>query len=182
MQIEPTQAQAHAPSFDTMTINGGYSRFNVDGFLRYAQYDARRIFEYCQVFRSGVIESVTTELISDETIYGTEIEMKVLKSLEAYLGGLQALGVPTPVVVSLTLTGVRGCTMLENTRLKRARDPTPVDREMLVLPDALLNPDDEDIVAKMKEVFDAMWNAAGWPGSPNYAPDGTWTAAPLGGL
>jgi hypothetical protein len=50
----------------------------------------------------------------------------------------------------------------------------PIDRDVLLLPEVLLDSYEVDFAAVMRPVFDAVWNAAGWQYSVNYDDDGRW--------
>jgi hypothetical protein len=78
------------------------------------------------------------------------------------------LGVEPPFYVMLTMIGVKGYTMMENPSdfpLGEIPHGNPIDRDPLVLPEIMIDSFSTDIIEATKSIFDALWNAAGWPES-----------------
>jgi hypothetical protein len=48
------------------------------------------------------------------------------------------------------------------------------DREPLVIPEILIETFQDSEVSETRPIVDAIWNAAGWPGSPHYNERGDW--------
>ena len=48
----------------------------------------------------------------------------------------------------------------------------PIDRNDLVIPELMLEELNDDPAKVMKPIFDAVWNASGWPRCMNYDNDG----------
>lgn len=162
-------------------LSGGLQdyRFNIDGLLAHGNLTseyARR--QYVQVFRNGTVESVVSEQLeigANKTIASYDYESAVISGVSRYLRAQHDLGIDPPIVFMLSLLGAKGYTI-------RPRDPTmfdredmarQVDRDLLLLPDVMLQPDDATpIDAALKVVFDALWQSAGWSGSRNYNSDG----------
>lgn len=75
----------------------------------------------------------------------------------------------------LTLLRVSGYTMAVNpNRYWYSDPPDPIDRDELLIPEILIETYDIDPAKVMKPLFDAIWNAAGWPYSLNYDDEGNW--------
>ena len=53
-------------------------------------------------------------------------------------------------------------------------DSYPIDREILVLPDIVIEDYPDCIASTLKPVFDTIWNACGFPRSLNYNDEGEW--------
>jgi len=61
-----------------------------------------------------------------------------------------------------------------------------IDRDVLVLPDVLIDEPPKDLPKAMRPIFDAAWNACGVAQSVNYDKNGKWAAdhlqdVPMGG-
>ena len=172
-------------------------RHNVDGYIRYG-YDERGSDisnGYCQLFRNGIIESVDTGIIHPwkdgrKNIPSEILECRLVYTLQSYLDGYQRLDIQPPVIVTLSIIGAKDYEMAVDMRLGPAArlasyDATVIDRDMLILPDVLiqeyppeeaLGGDDGSAIARiLQPIFDAIWNAAGWPHSMYYDKDGNWT-------
>ena len=134
---------------------------------------------YLQVFRNGIIEAVDASILQPE---GSELtsprllfERKLLDALPRFLAIQRQLGVEPPLFIILSLLGVSGYTM--GVKLNYV-DPTftchPIDRDALILPEIILEKFDCNPSEVMRPIFDAIWNAAGWPRSMNYNENGEW--------
>jgi hypothetical protein len=66
----------------------------------------------------------------------------------------------------LTLVGTQGFILgLDNWY---RFDQVPIDKDVLLLPERLLDQLNEDGANSLKPMFDMIWNAAGWPRCMNY--------------
>jgi len=153
-------------------------RYNLDGLLMYDQFgeDDPICYSYCQVFRTGAIEAVNAVLISywdKNRLPMPAIERALIASLGGYLQALKNLGISAPVFALLTLTDVQGYEIPTNTHFGRTRS-TPIDREMLILPDVIVSDLDAKAADVLRPMFDALWNAAGYPRCLDYDDDGSW--------
>lgn len=146
----------------------GDTRHNFDGYLSF-----KNQLTYLQVFRNGIIEAVDASIMepkgSELTIPSLTFERKLLDALPRFLAIQRQLGVEPPLFIILSLLGVSGYTMGVNTsRL----DTYPIDRDALLLPEIILEKFDCNPSEVMRPIFDAIWNAAGWPRSMNYNENG----------
>lgn len=147
---------------------GWETRHNFDGYLSF-----KNQLTYLQVFRNGIIEAVDASIMepkgSELTIPSLTFERKLLDALPRFLAIQRQLGVEPPLFIILSLLGVSGYTMGVNTsRL----DTYPIDRDALLLPEIILEKFDCNPSEVMRPIFDAIWNAAGWPRSMNYNENG----------
>jgi len=149
-----------APGWDT--------RHNFDGYLSF-----KNQLTYLQVFRNGIIEAVDASIMEPEgselTIPSLLFERKLLDALPRFLAIQRQLGVEPPLFIILSLLGVSGYTMGVNTsRL----DTYPIDRDALILPEIIVENFECNPSEVMRPIFDAIWNAAGWPRSMHYNENG----------
>ena len=153
---------------------GGRSRYNLDGFLTYFGQEGET-HSYVQLFRNGVIEAVAgLSLRSDgkKLIY-SDTEEKLIESFIVYLSLLKTLNVEPPTFVFLTLLGFKGYSMA----LSRDRFDTEgyqIDRDVLQLPEVIIESYDINAAKELKPCFDSIWNACGFKGSVNYNDKGEW--------
>jgi hypothetical protein len=74
----------------------------------------------------------------------------------------------------LSLMGVTGYWMgVSNQYMSYQR--VTIDRDLLILPDILVEDYSTDASAALRPALDALWQAAGFPRSLNYDRDGKWT-------
>jgi hypothetical protein len=161
---------------------GGVSkRHNFDGIVTYSHIGDHPSPSYLQLFRTGIIESVDTNLIQvadsamigvgegQITIWGDSFEKQVLGDVQQYLNNVQAsLGVTPLVVIMLSLLTVKGAVMYTQMPVKQKR----IDRDHLLVPEVMAETLTIDTGQLLKPVFDVIWNACGFPECPYYGSDG----------
>ena len=151
--------------------SGGSETYNFDGFLRYAGYSGRKeVDTYVLAFRSGAIEAVKAMPLNRDEIYLTPLERSLIDAIQKYLAFQKRINLQPPVLVMLSLLGVRGRKMLAG--LDRGGNERPIERDHLVIPEILIDDFDADPAAFMKPAFDQISNASGLERSYNYNTDG----------
>lgn len=167
-------------AFKPIGGSGWDHQMNIDGLLTFTQppSDKRRIGpSYTQLFRSGRIEAVVDGfLVENEerrAIPSEWYEEKLVDSTRTYLNSLAKLDIQPPIVFLLTMTGMKGATMAAGgVRF----DPylSPINRDVLMFPDVLIETYDCDLPQVLRPVFDSVWNACGYKRSFNYDEEGNW--------
>jgi hypothetical protein len=151
---------------------GWSSRFNLDGFLAFESHGAG-YYSYSLAFHSGAFEGVRTVLIRTDPphLYGVPIEDAVIQGVKQYYAASQARR-PGPVSVLVSLVGVLGVNLVFDQHEYRPVVHT-IDRDVLILPDVLIEPGNIDIAVALRPIFDALWQSSGRERSPSYKSDGT---------
>jgi hypothetical protein len=93
------------------------------------------------------------------------IEKGLMEAVNLYLSAYQQLQIDPPIIVMVSLIGVRGY-YIRAGQFKDAR--ASFDRDTLLLPDLLIEEDPVDVGKLLKPAFDAMWQASGWRRCFNY--------------
>lgn len=147
-------------------------RHNFDGLMRFGDDS------YVQVFRDGCIEAVDAYILhpfeGKFQIPSSHLEHRVVTALGTYLTLQQQLGVELPLLVMLSLVGVRGYAMAVRENLVSVGHTYTIDRDALVVPEELVESYDRAPEDILKRAFDAVWNATGWSRSMNYDDAGNW--------
>ena len=161
---------------------GGWNdRYNLDGFLSYSGGKEEKSHSYVQLFRNGIIEAVEGLLLEPYEgqliIPSIAYEQELIRSLTDYLSVLKTLNVEPPIFIFLTLLGVKGYSMAVSRRFPFAKGHT-IDRDILQLPEIIIESYDVRADKVLKPCFDSIWNACGFPKSFNYNENGEW--APKG--
>jgi hypothetical protein len=167
------------------------SRYNFDGYLLYRepyrtdqQSSNITTDRYLQVFRNGALEEVSN--LDYEEINGIKAIMSnscegelILEALPRYLKVEQALAIDTPLVIAVTLIGVEGFAISYYRRGHsypvRIKTNSIIDREVLVLPDALLEDYYSDPSNALRPIIDIIWQCVGESNSPNFDVNGRWS-------
>jgi hypothetical protein len=156
--------------------------YNFDGVVTHARagYESPEYASYVQFFRNGIIEAVDADLLrvysltQSKTIPFDTFEQRLMEGAERYASAQRLLGVEAPIFVMASFLGVRGYSMSIST--SRLGHGQPIDRQNLIVPEVMIESLDVEFAQVMRPVFDAVWNAAGWPHSLNYGEDGQWRA------
>lgn len=154
--------------------------FNLDGLIRHWAVDASSKVGYVQAFRSGPVEVVDTALLDRGSETGPILAPSVLERsiLEAATGFFQffdLLDAGYPVAVMLSILGVKDFVFWRSPHdAAMYREKRKIRNSDLVLPSVVTESRPDNPAAVLRPVFDALWNAGGFPGSPNYDEDGNW--------
>ena len=155
-------------------------RYNFDGLLAYDRMDNEpEVFGYTQLFRNGCIEGVDLWLLRIKEGFGKAIphikfERDLVTALKDYLFVLKRMGVEPPILVMLSMVGIKGYNMLVTSPEVEIPSRDGIDRDNLILPEVIIDTFEVDHPKVMKPIFDSIWNACGWERSVNYDHDGKW--------
>jgi len=162
-------------SLQPIYTSGWNHRYNFDGVLAYGQFPkSTSAHSYLQIYRNGIIEAVEAFLLRDGVIPSVAFEEELLKALPRFLAIQKKLGVEPPLFIMLSLLGVSGYIMAVDRARFGWRDDYPIDRDALIVPEILIESFECDPAEVMRPIFNAIWNAAGWPRSMNYDENGRW--------
>jgi hypothetical protein len=162
------------------TSRGWNWRVNFDGVVVYEPgANDEPAWSYVQAFRSGAIEAVDPYMLRPRSEIEGQIpsgafERALINGLEQALAIARDLGASPPVVSAVSLLGVRGYTMYLDPR--RFTSGATIDRDDLLVPETLIENLDQPADRVMQPQLDAIWNAAGYAGSPNFDEAGKWNA------
>jgi hypothetical protein len=159
-------------------VSGAYSsRLNVDGFVSSWPLRTTKYCCFTQLFRTGIIEAVDGFSLIHNGNLETAYEERLVVALQGYLKLMTALEIGPPLVVMLSLVGFKGARILRPADYFDPIDPDRVlaiDRDMLILPDVLVEDFGQAPAMILKPLFDTVWQAAGYIGSLNYDGEGNW--------
>jgi hypothetical protein len=147
-----------------------HQRFNFDGVLYTGESG------FLQVFRGGAVELVEENFLSyrkGNAFISPSYESIIYNQIDEILVMQRFVGMQAPFLIMLTLMGVEGCYLGKSGELQ-LYDNQPIDRDLLVLPEAILSDFNMNPHLLLRPVFDTVWNAAGWPRSMNYDDNGVW--------
>jgi len=160
-----------------------HCRHNFDGLLTWDDFESRTAISYVQLFRTGALEAVDAGILpstrEERWIRGNFLEQKLVESFARYSATQEGLGAQPPVVVMLSLLGVSGYAMWRDQDHRCLLPHSQVvDRDALLVPEIMLESYKCHAANALRPAFDAVWNAAGYRGSPNYDKGGTWKLRP----
>jgi len=153
-------------------------RYNFDGFLAYAGDTTLPSSGYLQLFRNGIIEVVGTAATkgdrpNDNAIPALDFEEQLHNKLPEYISAQKDMGLSPPFLVTMSLLGAHNCTIYVP-RFHPLPDQK-IDRDILLLPDSIIEEFEFNLDVMLKQIVDTLWNAAGFEGSPHFDPSsGRW--------
>lgn len=172
---------SHPGEMPPMYCSGWNNRYNLEGFLTFSGGREEESHSYVQLFRNGIIEAVEGLLLEPHhkgerlLIPSIAYEKELISSLTDYLSILKTLNVEPPIFVFLTLLGVKGYSMAVDTSRFWIDEIHTIDRDVLPLPEVIVENYDVRAEQVLKLCFDSIWNACGFPRSFNYDDKGEWT-------
>uniref|UniRef100_C6E2D2 Putative transcriptional regulator n=1 Tax=Geobacter sp. (strain M21) TaxID=443144 RepID=C6E2D2_GEOSM len=181
-QVDMSMLMERGIHFNPLGASGYNRRYNLDGYLTYEEertQDASHALSYTQLFRSGIIESVCVDkdhLNANERDRGIPItyyQEQLLRFLSASLQSLKQLEVEPPYSMMVTMAGVKHRYLHFGNRYFSLRNPY-IDRDVLQLPDILIQDADFAGGKTMRPIFDAIWNAGGLERCFDYDEEGRW--------
>jgi hypothetical protein len=167
------QGSGHLNPMYPVGLSGWGIRINFDGIICAESGTACRA--YTQVYRNGIIEAVRVGVLRTSrdpaVIPSLAYEESIVQYFPYCLQVLNQLGCSAPVLVGISLIGVRGMTLAVESLMT---DPTRIDREVLMLPEIVVEDLSMHAGPFLKPILDLVWNACGYPSSPFFDADGNW--------
>lgn len=163
------EAIMHQPSAWMPWGSSGLNyRVNFDGVVFFPGGDDA-VRAYVQVMRTGMVESVATDLVRDQTDRGKFVPLvgvviKLLENVTRIAGGLRDMGVTSPLAVSVTMTDVRGATFRFSNSFFDIDPPLPVTRDTLTFVEGVIADGEkrrDRIAVALKPIFDQMYQTGG---------------------
>lgn len=186
-QVSLQEADAHARLLEAPDVMHIRQRYNIDGIIVTSNNDQGRLAAYTQLHRSGIIESVTTTLLSSNNaiphsglttgnIPSLLLLARTLAAIRRYRQLLQKLAIPPPIAVIMTLTGIKDYTLaVDRHHNLNFVYGSPIDRPTITLPSVVIQRHDEELANTLRPLYDGLWQAAGWDRCREYDNHGTLT-------
>ena len=154
-------------------------KYNIDGFIAFSERQSSVARFYYQVFRTGLIEFVSSDLASQKyedafVIASLNAEEEIVEACVNSIDMLKTCGIEPPFFIFVSLTGVKNI-ILAAARNSFDFSQHRFDRDVIQTTEVFLDdyPKDKDQVYEyLKPALDEVWNAAGFSGSPFYNADG----------
>jgi hypothetical protein len=154
-------------------------RYNFDGILAcHKIVGSAEAIDYSQLFHSGIIECVESYIIGGmdgkPQIPTVGFEGEWLGQIRRLFAVQKELGVEPPLLIMLTLIGVKGYNVIRGTIIFPTREDRSIDRDVLMIPEVLLETFERNLDKSVRPIFDAIWNAAGFARCMNFDEQGNW--------
>jgi hypothetical protein len=153
---------------------------NFDGFVVLASpQDSGQYAAYAQVFRSGIVEAVSTIDRHDGAIPAAEKDRYCVASAKAYINALAKFGVGYPIAVVASLLGVKGRRVVSG--IDNFYPPSPeelrIDRDQLHFTECIVESSPAtyaECAASLRRLLEQIWNTAGFADQQSIRSDGVW--------
>lgn len=147
-------------------LNG---RYNLDGIFTYFKDSSGKFIGYTQLYRNGIIESVDSQTIcifDNQKVLPYWYEINLIKILGKYIKLFSELSITPPIFLFLSLLQVKGYKIGRSDRY--SNEGHLIDRELLLLPEIIIDNYDDEAKNILKPLFNLIWNACGYPRSLNF--------------
>jgi hypothetical protein len=159
-------------------VGGNRSAVNIDGYLNYFEGPLGSRSSYAQFFRSGAIEGVL-ELRRRDTdgagyFVGDVLANEIIPALRQYVNVLASFDAGFPVFACLSLCNARECYFRYSPSGMGWNDVGPLGRDVVALPEVLIDSSSVDIPSVIRPVLNTLWNAFGFATCDMYDGQGQW--------
>lgn len=158
-------------------------RYNLDGFVEYDPADDYDPGQYVQFFRDGCLETVMAGYgrdtqVGPKMISGSGVEEAVIRVVVSFLEFHRRISTDPPFSILLSLFGVSGYCIARSGHKGFHDVARRIDRDLLQLPDVLIEDFETPVPGALKPAFDALWQSSGSPWSWSYDDEGNWRQPP----
>jgi hypothetical protein len=152
---------------------------NFDGFVVLANpQDSGHYAAYAQVFRSRIVEAVSTIERRNGAIFASEIDKYCVASAKAYINALTKFGVGYPIAVVASLLGVKGRSVASGIdNLYPPYGEQHIDRDQLHFTECIVESSPvsyAECAAGLRRLLEQIWNTAGFPDQQTINSNGVW--------
>ncbi len=168
MGLSTTMRPLNCSGWDTM--------FNLDGFATFGidRENRQKIISYDQLFRNGIFEAYTGQLIENFTadtvqvinrIWGAYFVKNVVDKRTDGFKVLRTFRVEPPYIICISLHETRGAVIYHD----NVWSSKPIMATEIVLPPLFLLNCEVDLYQTLKAHFDIIWQASGYSQSPPFS-------------
>lgn len=148
----------------------GHSRFNADGELFSNGEKTAR--SYAQLYRNGIYEGVMCDAVylqneHTKVLRDDWCEEAMLTALSGYLKFVKAIGMGVPIWIIASLCGCSGAKLCRD-RNWASHTENGIDRDIVWLPETIVESFDAEPELLLRPVFDVIFNSAGLERSFHY--------------
>ena len=179
-QVNLAHAVNRTELLEPLYANGRSApRFNVDGLYTHSM-GRESSTSYLQIFRNGTVEAVDARMIPSPPSYPDAVPSVLFpRELFAYVKRLmqlyQLLEVEPPYALFVSLLGVRGIRLAVDQ--SRGLNLEPFDRDVLMLPELIIETGSFEPDIKLKPLLDTLWQSFGAHGCIDYDESGRWRSS-----
>jgi hypothetical protein len=136
---------------------------------------------YVQLFRSGALEAVCSNIARAKLVIGGTFEKELMSAARLYIEFQNRLGFGPPLFVAISLLSAKGFTIFPTEPANPescGQQSSRIDQDALLAPEVQVEGIGLEIERLLRPALDTLWQASGWPGSPGYDQRGKWVGCP----
>jgi hypothetical protein len=154
---------------------------NFDGFVVLANpQDSGKYAAYAQVFRSGIVEAVSTieRRNRNGPVFASDVDKYCVASAKAYINALTKFGTGYPIAVIASLLGVKGRSLESGVdNLYPPYGEQQIDRDQLHFTECVVESSPatySECAAGLRRLIEQIWNSAGFADQQSINDNGVW--------
>jgi hypothetical protein len=154
--------------------------FNIDGIYVHAPRSNRTTSGgYVQCLRNGVIEAVDAEMLPSpenhpDAVPAVAFPQTLFSFAKRVMELYRILSVEPPYAFLLSFVGARGVVLGVDEWAQLRLSLHPIDRDVLMIPETVIDTHSFDPDVLLKPVLDALWQSFGSPACFYYNEQGRW--------
>ncbi len=154
--------------------------YNIDGVYTYVpRHDSSITGAYVQLLRNGIVEATESTLIGLHPQYPESLpSLAFARELFGFINRVtqlyKLLEVSPPIAVLVSILGSKGTQLGVSQSLWLSL--RPIDRNVLVLPEAIIDDWSVEPEITLKPILDALWQSVGASRCLDYDENGQWIA------
>jgi hypothetical protein len=131
-----------------------------------------------QIFRTSQVETISGLMHQGQEVLGLQLNEAIVRSIRNQLNFLEGQKFPWPFVFSIALLRVSHRWLVTEPSLFAVPHVDFQDDE-IILPDVHISDwsqanSDQSLAQTIRPQLDEIWNASGYPASPDFSADGSW--------
>lgn len=152
-------------------------RINLDGYNVHSTSSAGQVVTYAQLFRTGAIEAVSSNMFREyqDALRFAEVSLckELIEALSNYMKSLTALDASPPVLLQISATGIAGLSRYGRPEYDAVG---AYEREVFHLPHTIIREfrDDHNYEPIIAEQMGFLWNIYGLSRCPHFDDAGNW--------
>ena len=133
------------------------------------------LLKLIKIYFKAFVEALNSEVlwsgIGKKIIPITLIEEALIENVPIYMEVYNKLNIDPPIFIFVTLIDLKDYKIPKN-RLWGPSNPYTIDRDIVLIPELIIENKEFEPSRTLKPIFDSIWNKYGYKGSFNYTKEG----------
>lgn len=173
--IDPETASSNYRLLIPIGRNAAFPTYNIDGLKIITGGSTE---SYTQVFRDGTIESLNTPLVRGDVnnryVSSYLIVDNFINYTGKYLEAMQAMNIPSPLAVLVTLFGMTNAYIASKYVDEDEWKERTFDRDVILTSEVIIDNYNDNLEEVLTPIQNQLWNACGYPKCHQIDGQGKW--------